>query len=63
MARTKTPITLVFDMDAETPNTVRFQEQHEGDRSNRIMGKVYVKKTQLTKWGNPKQIEVTVTPK
>jgi hypothetical protein len=60
-AKNKTPVEITFNLDQETKTTVRFEE--EGSKETRIMGKVYVKKEQLAKWGDPAALIVTVRPK
>lgn len=55
-------ITLNCTLDKETKNACRFEEQVAPD-ADFIMGKIYLKKKDLAKMGDPKDITVTITCK
>lgn len=61
---TTNKVVRTFGFDQETKTTVRFKELDEegNEAENPLFGKVYVKKSQLTKWKDPKHIKVTVEP-
>lgn len=55
-------LTLECTVDKETKGAIRFSEITAPD-VDYVMGKIYVKKEQLAKMGDPKDITVTITCK
>jgi hypothetical protein len=58
-ARSKT-ITAAFTRERETPGTQRFAE--DGDKGEKVVGYIYVKKAADKKLGSPERVQVTITP-
>jgi len=52
-------LTLTFEKEKETKNTVRFQER-ERDDGPPIIGTLYVQKYALKQLGNPETLTVTI---
>lgn len=62
MPKTVKTLTLECTFDKETKGSVRFAEVVAAD-ADFIMGKIYLRKEQLAKMGDPKDITVTITCK
>ena len=62
MAATKAPTALVveFDVEKDTPNTIRFKEDEPEDGSRPAIGTLYITKKALMAIGDHKRIRVTV---
>jgi hypothetical protein len=55
----KSGITLTFEVEKETKNTVRFTEAL-GDGQPAVVGTLYVQKFAIQKLGNPSSLTVTI---
>lgn len=53
-------ITITFDKERDTKNTVRFQEQND---QAPVIGTLYVQKWALNQLGNPQTIQLTIESK
>lgn len=64
------PVELIFQMERETRNKIRFSEMSpvEGGKSSQpvpkdkaVVDKLYISKAQLKKMGNPEILHVTIS--
>jgi hypothetical protein len=61
MATKKThSIVLTFEREKETKGTQRYSEV--GDKSDQVVGVLYIKKAGDSKLGSPEKIQVTIDP-
>ncbi len=51
-------LTLRFERERETKNTIRYQELAEG--SEYVVGSLYVRKAELARLGDPRELTVIV---
>lgn len=52
-------LTLEFEREKETKNTIRFQELENGD-GPKVVGTLYLQKYAVKKLGNPEKLRVTL---
>jgi hypothetical protein len=55
-------VTVIYDIEKETPGTQRFKERERGEGELPVTGVLYMKKTAFRELGEPVVITVVITP-